>query len=66
MLDNSGKSNAEVSRRLGRNVTFINGYTTRGKAPSINNLVRIATICGYEVHLVGHDEDITVTVDETD
>ena len=66
MLDRSGKSNADVSRSLGNNRTFVNEYTTRGKTPSFVIFVRIATVCGYEVHLVGHDEDITVTVNETD
>jgi hypothetical protein len=64
MLDGAGISNAEASRRLGSERTVINAYTTRGKMPTLPSLVKVASVCGYEVHIIGHGEDITVEVPE--
>lgn len=66
LTNKSQLSNFEISRRLKRHPTFIGRYLSRKSVPSIALVVKIAAICGYEVHLIGHDEDITVTVDETD
>ena len=32
--------------------------------PTVSLLVKIAAVCGYEVHLIGHGEDVTVEVPE--
>lgn len=60
MVNKTGLSKFELSKRLGKSATYINRYTTDGSIPSLNNLEIIAAECGYEIHLIGHDEDILV------
>ncbi len=64
MANSTHLGNFEISRRLGRDPTFLNAYTTKGSIPSLLLLTKIAAVCGYEVHLIGHGEDITVEVPE--
>lgn len=62
MANKTGLGNFEISRRLGKAPTFLNGYTNRGSLPSASMLASIAKVCGYEVHIIGHDEDIRIEV----
>ena len=58
----SGESKSAISLRMGRNRKFLNDYTNKGRIPSVPLLFEIIQACGYEVHIIGHGEDITVEV----
>ena len=64
MLNGADLSIADASRQMGRERRFLGDYTTKGRIPTVAMLAEIAAVCGYEVHIVGHGEDITVEVDE--
>lgn len=62
MVDKSGLSRFDVSMKMGKSKTFISNYATTGRIPSAALLAEVARACGYEVHIIGHGEDITVEV----
>lgn len=67
LVARSGLSKMEVSRRIGRGQSFLGNYTNANRGgkksiPSIALLASVAKVCGYEVHIIGHGEDITVEV----
>lgn len=62
MVNQSKLGGFEVSRRLGKAQTYINRYTNGGSIPSLALAAQIAKVCGYEVHIIGRGEDITVEV----
>lgn len=64
MVGSSKLSRYEVSRKLGRNNEYVARLIRGGEHPRIDNIVRVAAVCGYEIHVIGHGEDITVEVPE--
>ena len=62
MVNKSGLGGSGVSTAMGKNRFFINHYTNDSRMPTVPLLTQIAKVCGYEVHLIGHGEDITVEV----
>ena len=64
MVNKCKLGSSNVSRAMGRGRTFASDYMTKGRMPSIPLLIEFATVCGYEVHLIGHGEDITVSLED--
>ena len=63
VVNGSGKSKSSLALSMNRNRWFINDYTTKGRTPSVPLLFEIIAACGYEVHIIGHGEDIVVEVE---
>lgn len=61
MVRASGLSAADVSRKIGKNESYIRKIVSVGNVPSTKLFSRTAKTCGYKVELVGHGETITVT-----
>ena len=59
----SEKSKVAISKEIGRNKYFLGTYTSSGRIPNIVLLTEIARACGYKVHIIGHDEDITLDLE---
>ena len=64
MVNKSKLSAASIAALLGRGRYYIFTYTNKGHMPTVQNLVQIAEVCGYEVHIIGHGEDITVGLED--
>ena len=64
MVNKSGLGGSGVSKAMGKERRFIFEYTSKGHMPTVPLLTQIAKVCGYEVHIIGHGEDITVEVPE--
>lgn len=67
MLSEAQLSKMEASRRMGRGASFLGNYTNANRngkkiIPSVELLALVAKVCGFEVHVIGHGEDITVEV----
>ena len=60
VVNRAGLSKVEASRRMGRQHTFLTTYTARGRIPSLQLAAEIAAVCGFEIHLIGHGEDILI------
>lgn len=63
MAEMSGKSKGSISNSLGKARNYINCYISKKRTPNISLFVKIAKACGYEVHIIGHDEDITLDLE---
>jgi len=61
MLDHSGKSRAEISRRIKRSDSYVGVLLARKTAPQIDNFVKVARECGYRVYVEGNGERIDIT-----
>ena len=62
MVNKSGLGGSGVSAAMGKERRFIADYTNKGRMPTVPLFTQIAKACGYEVHIIGHGEDITVEV----
>ena len=56
----SGKTAKDVSLEMGLTSNFITNTKARKSAPRLDTFARIAEVCGYEVVLRGHGEEITI------
>jgi hypothetical protein len=63
VVTHSGKTGADVSREMGRVSTFVATTIGRGTIPKLDTFARIAGVCGYEVVLKGHGEEVVVEYD---
>lgn len=63
MVNKSKLGGSGVASVLGKNRFYLNDYTTKGRIPTTTVLIQIAHACGYEVHIIGHDEDITLDLE---
>lgn len=61
MVRSTGCAQREVSRRLGRNGSFISVLLARDNDITVSTLLTIAGACGWEVQL--RKGDITLKVD---
>ena len=62
MVTKSKLGGSGVSSALGKERRYIYSYTNKKHMPTVPLLTQIAKVCGYEVHIIGHGEDITVEV----
>lgn len=60
MCNGSGMSRIQISRKMGRADTYIQGMFVRRSTPSGDILAEIAAVCGYQLQLVGHGETIVI------
>lgn len=64
MVEKSGKSKSGISVELGKSRNFITSSITQASGrgtvwnPQTDTLLNIAKLCGYEVVLLGHGEEI--------
>lgn len=56
----SGKSAITVSREMGRADTYVSMTISRRSVPKLDTFVELAKICGYDLVLRGHGEEITI------
>ena len=59
----SGKTAKDVSLEMGLTSNFITNTKARKSAPRLDTFAHIAKICGYEVVIRGHGEEITIEYD---
>lgn len=60
MVRMTRKSRREISESMGRSASYIGSIAHRKTIPAIDVFSEIAKACDYEVHVIGHDEDIVV------
>lgn len=60
MLRVSGKSANSVSLAMGKHRNFISSTIYQRSTPRSDNLAKIAELCGYELILKGHGEEIEI------
>lgn len=58
MVDRSGLSGYEVSRKAGRATAYVSVMLSRGVDPSTRVMADLAAACGYTLQLVGHGETL--------
>ena len=63
MVNGCGLSGATISASLGKERKYIHKYTSGGHIPTITVLAQIAAACGYDVHIIGHCEDIKASLE---
>ena len=61
MVATCKKSYSQVSRELGKGRTYLAVMMRDQTTPRVDTLARIATLCGYELLLVGHGEALKLT-----
>ena len=60
MIRRSGKNRQELSASMNRSDSYLRTTVSNKTVPTVDMFSKIAKVCGYEVHVIGHDEDITV------
>ncbi len=60
MLAKSGKSANSVSLAMGKHRNYIATAIYKQSDPQADNLAKIAELCGYELILKGHGEEIAI------
>ncbi len=60
MIRNSGKNRQEISREINRSDNYLRVVIGKKSIPAVDMFATIARACGYELHLIGHDEDIVI------
>lgn len=61
MLTRAGLSMRAASIALHKYPSYMATAIGRGSSPTLPTFARIAHTCGYEIHIIGHDEDITLS-----
>ena len=62
-LDNSGKSQRQISRDLGKVDTFISSMLSGGRTPGLQLMANVADVCGYDLLLVDRTTGDTIKID---
>ncbi|WP_298578874.1 hypothetical protein [uncultured Olegusella sp.] len=55
IVDGTGVSHAEVSRRMSRGIKFVDSILTRERVPRVDTLALIAHACGWRLVLERED-----------
>ncbi len=66
MMDESGVSASDLSRRIGKSRTYISSTMAHGSTPKVDTLARIAHECGYRMYLERTGRDIIELYSEDD
>lgn len=60
MAETSGTTLQRLSAESGRSRNYLHALRHQGGSPKLATLQEFAARCGYEVHLVGHGQDIKI------
>ena len=60
MIKTSGKRGVRVSSELGKSKNYISAMIAQQNDPSCQTMAAIAKVCGYDLILKGHDEEIVI------
>ena len=60
MVAKSGKTAKAISLEMGLTKNFITNTTARKSAPRLDTFAHIAKVCGYELVLRGHGEEVAI------
>lgn len=63
VLDNSGKSQRQISRDLGKVDTFISSMLSGGRTPGLQLMANVSDVCGYDLVLVNRSTGETIKLD---
>ncbi len=63
ILDREGLDGTDVSRRIGRNPTFLRSYIYRGIVPGINTMARICDAVEYDLIIRSRADGFEFTID---
>ena len=61
MVATDRKTLSQVSRELNRGRSFISVMFRDGTTPRLDLMAKIASVCGYDLVLLGHGEGLAVT-----
>jgi hypothetical protein len=60
MADDSGTTLQRLPVASGRSRSYLHALANHGGVPKVSTLQEFASLCGYELHLVGHGRDIKI------
>lgn len=63
VLDNSGKSQRQISRDLGKVDTFISSMLSGKRTPGLQLMANVADVCGYDLLLVNRQTGEAIPID---
>lgn len=63
MQANSGMSQANLSRTMGRSDKFISRYISGKATPGLDLMSEVADVCGYDLALIKRDGTETIIID---
>jgi len=63
MLEESGLTGTEVSRRLGKSRKYMSTILTTNRIPQLDTLAKMADSMGYQVIIRGHGAEYVIEAD---